>query len=130
MVFPPSSIMYYQHWLIGFLLFYISFENISLIEICHHCHWEARNLGLCSVTTACMQGGIFMVSNLLWQGTLVYTASKTTLFSRLIWQTTGTEFIKNFIIWYLLKDKWLYSDNTYSKNCKLRLKLPLHLHVY
>ena len=70
-------------------------------------------LGLCSVTTVWEQGGIFMVPNLLWHRTSVYTMSSksTNLFRRLSWQTMGTECIRKFLI-YKYDICWKTNDCT------------------
>jgi hypothetical protein len=47
--------------LIGYLLFYVPFKNISLTITGE----ELQNLSLCSALRAFEQGGIFIVSHLL-----------------------------------------------------------------
>ena len=51
------------------LLLNVSVENISLVTR-HHWQGGLRNLGIYSAPKASKQGGIFIVSNLLWHVTL------------------------------------------------------------
>jgi hypothetical protein len=55
--------------LIDYLRFYVPLKNISPIWRRHHIASERlQNLGLCSALRAFEQGGIFIVSHLLWHG--------------------------------------------------------------
>jgi hypothetical protein len=62
-------------WLIDYLQFYVPLKNFSLIWSRHHCRWRAANFGLCSALRAFEQGGIFIVSHLLWHGAAVFRVS-------------------------------------------------------
>jgi hypothetical protein len=57
-------------WVIDCLLFYVPLKNFSLMWRRHHCQWRAIKISLCFE-----QGGIFIVSHLLWHRTSVFPVS-------------------------------------------------------
>ena len=72
-ILAPKFLQLYHHTrkLFVCLVFFVPLENFSLIRRRYHYRWRSANFDLCPALMAIEQWGFYIVSHLLWHGSVI-----------------------------------------------------------